>query len=282
MSLSNYPIHYFGNKYQETKKYLLDFDYFKFNYVCEPYGGIYGFSRAIFNMCNNECFFLINDLNNDLILLHNYFKNHTVEYLLKDVKDAYTKYNIENLTDTEIKNLKYNKEFGNYEPFLFLVANNISGPRLHVKRGIKIRFNNVEKMEIYKEFFNRCVFFNMEAKAFIDLVIFTHGDKNILFFFDPPYFDSNNKTYINANDNVMTDTRIIVNDNTNMYIDIIKMLKSCGDNIGVLMIINKNSLIDYVYNDYIISSYKKTYAMTINKKKRETYHNIIGKNINKI
>lgn len=279
MSLSNYPIHYYGNKYLETKKHLLKYDYSKFNIICEPYCGIYGFSRAIFKLVNNKCLFFINDINKDLILLHKYFANNTIDIILNDIKNVSQNINLDSLNDRNIVNLKYDEKYGKYEAFLFITANNLGSTKLHVKKGINIRLNNIGKIEIYRDFFKRCSFFNMDAKEFVKYVMDNFIKEKILFFFDPPYFDSANQSYINVNDNTQSDTRIFINDNTNMYIDIIDLLKENNKKISILLIINKNGLIDYIYKDYIIEFYKKTYSQTIGKKKRETFHNVVGKNL---
>lgn len=279
MSLTNYPIHYYGNKYLETKKYLFKYDYTTYDIICEPYGGIYGFSRAISKMVNNKCLFLINDINKDLILLHKYLSSNTIDNILNDIKTVSENVKLDSLNDSNIIDLKYDEAFGKYEAFIFITANNLGCSRLHVKKGIETRLKNIKKLEVYKDFFKICLFFNMDGKEFVKYVMDKFKKDKILFFFDPPYFDSANKSYINVNDNVQSDTRIFINDNTNMYVDIIDLLKENNKNISILLVINKNGLIDYIYKDYIIECYKKTYSQTINGKKRETYHNVVGKNI---
>ena len=84
-------IYYFGNKYNESKKYLNNFDYSKFKNICEPFGGTFGFSRYVYEI-NNNIQFHINDINKILIEICEYIKNnndlgHKLEKYISDLTE---------------------------------------------------------------------------------------------------------------------------------------------------------------------------------------------------
>ena len=275
MELKLYPICYYGNKYNETKKYLFNIDYSKYDIIAEPFGGVYGFTRAIYSKCNKKTIFLINDIDTGLIKLHNFFKQNKPETIQKILNDYIIKHNINNMNDKELKNFIKNYYYQHTEDFLFFKYN-CEGLYCADKLQKKIN-NNIKNLIKYKNFFSRCTFFNMRHDEFIKMINENelYKNKSKLIYFDPPYFDSCNKNYNQLNDNKIEENIITIGDNTKIYIDILESLKTGTHSI---LIINKNYLIDHIYKDYIKESYIKTYSNGCGKKrnmKRRAQHNII-------
>lgn len=77
-------------------------------------------------------------------------------------------------------------------------------------------------------------------------------------FIDPPYFSSFNATYYKKERKASTVRK--VEDNTGIFIYILEYLKTAK--CRVLVIINNNELLNYLFRDYIKDSYKKIYQLT--------------------
>ena len=86
------------------------------------------------------------------------------------------------------------------------------------------------------------------------------NDKTFIFW-DPPYLDSFNDCYFKKESRLLKDN--VINDNTKMFIDIKNYLDN--DKVKQMLIINKNSITEYIYNKYIVGFYKKLYQLTKNK-----------------
>lgn len=273
--LNLYPLSYNGNKYVETKKHMSDFDISKYDIIAEPFGGIYGFSRAMFELNPNfNGKFIINDLDIDLIKAHVSIKADPIgvynQYIsiYNDYKDK-----------PDIKLTEYIR--GLNDPLLKLMTRS-SMLHLYSIKNLKTKLNNLQKMsksQLYKSFFDCCTFSNLDFMDFIDKVMKENKGKRILFYFDPPYFNSNNKQYICMNDNNTVDKHIKVIDNTQMYIDIIDMFKS--GSCGILCVLSSNAIMDYLYKGYEYKEYYKIYNgnyKTANgNKKTQTVHKVFYK-----
>lgn len=262
-----YPITYMGNKYNETKRYLLKIeDYTKYDIISEPFGGIFGFIRAIYKQCRKDTIFIINDLDPKLIKLHNYFKNNEMESIKKDLEEYYKKNKLNEMNDKETRRyIREHKKDDNPE-FLFIQFNTMERYRFNQKLTRKISLN-IDNLKKYKDFYNRCIFYNMNYKEFINEIESKYKNKSILYFFDPPYFMSDNKEYMKNHNNDDFNNKIIV-DNTHMFIDIWKYFKSKKK---CIMIINKNAITEHFYNKYKVNEYNKIYQAT----KRITEHMVI-------
>ena len=81
-----------------------------------------------------------------------------------------------------------------------------------------------------------------------------HDDDNAFVFLDPPYLFSDNSSYIPQN---------VENDMTDIVVYIHEFLKTCK--CKVMLIINKLSLLEYLFKDYIKGEYLRIYQ--IGKKK---------------
>jgi hypothetical protein len=110
----------------------------------------------------------------------------------------------------------------------------------------KSKFTNLNYSEIFDEYANK---------------------KNCFIFLDPPYLDSFNNNYNNGNKN---DINNYIIDKTNIFIDIIVLLKK--SKCEIMLIINKNAITNFLYKKYIKDEYNKLYQCTKNK----TIHYIIS------
>lgn len=280
--LNLYPITYYGNKYKETRKYLIkgrfnQYDYKQYDIIMEPFGGIYGFSRAIFNECKEDTIFLINDINTELIKLHNEFKINDPLKLKKKILKYCNENNIFEMSDKEYSKFIKNNNSDSIE-FIYLKFNNIGLHKIKkLKTHIEKNFNN---LSTYEKFFENCIFYNMEAFEFLKHIntIDYYKGKRKLIFFDPPYFDTCNKNYIQQNNNEISEGFINMGDNTGIYINILKEMKNYNDRSDCLMIINKCELLTYLYSNNIYEEYQKIYSMNTGKKqniKRKTTYMVV-------
>jgi site-specific DNA-adenine methylase len=94
------------------------------------------------------------------------------------------------------------------------------------------------------------------------------NDKKCFVFIDPPYLDSCNTNYKCFHGGSVDNKNIII-DRTKMFIDILDFIKNAK--CKVMLIINKNSITEYIYKGYIKGEYDKYYDIT----GRRTKHLII-------
>lgn len=263
-------LNYQGNKYAETNKYLNDYDISKYDIIAEPFCGIFGFSRCLFALNPNfDGLFYLNDINTDLV---NFFiglkdkeKRNEIFHEIDELIDEF-----KNQTDNELSNyLKNSNKFilkaifiQNY-PHLF-----------NLQKGINKLVNFKSVLNNYDLFFEKCVFTNMKSEDFIKIL---PTDKKILVFYDPPYFDSSNKSYADTiNQSVEIDNFNVRRDNTGFYVDIIENFKN-NKNVDHLMILNKIDIINYIFKDYYKSEHTKTYSNQNKGIKNRTTHIIYEK-----
>lgn len=96
-------------------------------------------------------------------------------------------------------------------------------------------------------------------------------DEKWFLFLDPPYLSWNNKYYFwfcCENEKLNEDKFIF--DNTEIYINIKNFIETCK--CKILLIINKNKIIEYLFKNYIKGEYVKIYQLWKNK----WYHLIIS------
>ena len=83
------------------------------------------------------------------------------------------------------------------------------------------------------------------------------NNKNAFVFIDPPYLSSDNKNYHGV---ITTDKDNRLVDNTVMFIDIMNFMSTAK--CKVMLIINKNAINEYIFEDFIIGSYDKIYSLS--------------------
>lgn len=94
--------------------------------------------------------------------------------------------------------------------------------------------------------------------------------ENTFTFLDPPYFSSSNVSYSLENNSEV--------DNTKIFIEILHHLRTSPAK--VMLVVNKNAITEYIYKDFIIGEYEKTYSRTVMKNgvyiKRKSVHLVIA------
>jgi|GEM_PF-6592662 len=88
------------------------------------------------------------------------------------------------------------------------------------------------------------------------------NDPDAFLFLDPPYLDSDNTTYKGQ---VRKDENNKLFDNTEHYIKLMKYIKDPKTKCKVMIILNENAIINYLYDGFIKGTYTKTYQLSKNK-----------------
>lgn len=273
IKLDRFLLNYNGNKYLESKKhlnnYLKDDNY---DIIIEPFCGIFGFSRAFFELnkdFNGEIW--LNDINTDLIDMLKIIKDKPIQ-LFEEVDKFLLIYD----TDKKVSDfIRSEDTIHKYKPFLKLLFRGFCCNIMEIEKGlIKIK-NYKEKLSLYKTFFDKVKFFNMDCNSFLKKI---PKNKKCLVFFDPPYMNSDNKEYNITRD---SNNKIIDNynkyyDNTTIYIDIYKYFKKNKNNknIKCLMVINKLDITNYIFKKFYKDEFTGSYqnSSKINNKKNIKYH----------
>ncbi len=241
MKLDQFIISYNGNKYRETKKHLKDVDISKYDIIAEPFCGIYGCSRALFEMNPNyKGQFWLNDYDENLIRDLKRIKKEP-ENVINDLMEEVKKYKEDKeMTDDKNKSYLSSLVFRGRQPTLMELS----------KGNTKLKNYN-KKIDDYKKFYNKVKFFNMDYSNFIEKL---PKKKKILIFFDPPYLDSNNQNYKKFS---LSINRKEFYDPSTLYLKIKDIFDS--KKYDCLAIYNYFGLLDYFYKEYkadeIISRY---------------------------
>lgn len=274
---------YLGHKTNENK-YIKDIieklDLSKIEYIIEPFCGMFGFSYYFYDKFKDKKFIFI-DNNETLIRFFNDVKlnglNKYLDYVKENAYKLYEDYNNWLELKRKIERNNNNNDFSLYEYFLYwrLVG--------HAKT---LHYYNSKRCDNIKKHLDSIVDISRYNKLLdiINISEFIYGDYSLiinnkeydnekyLIYLDPPYLDSYNRDYSSYKKINNSDGYII--DNTKLYIDIKYMFDSFNKS-KLIMILNKNAIIDYLFNDYIYDSYNKIYQSF----KKKSIHNIICKNI---
>lgn len=265
MKIHDFYFSYVGGKNREMK-YIDDIidnlDKETIKNIIEPFAGSSAFSRYMFfNKEYNKCNYIINDNDKELIDFYKQIKkngsNSLVDALNKKIDEKHTKETHKKLyseyketKDVQIKNTN-----------LYILK------KFCFKR-IEIFSSRIPKKKEYyyiDNFYNKYNNLKIYNDDFIKIIDKYKNDSTALIFLDPPYFDSFNSVYFMYEKDKTTENKIKI-DNTKMYIDILEYLKNCK--CKIIMIINSNKILDYLYKDYIKKRYNKTYQMS----KKNTEH----------
>ncbi len=240
--MSHFPMAYLGNKRLDIKYFAKYFpDPETYSKILEPFAG----SGAVsFYLSDKVDEIILNDRNDILIELYNKWVNG-----FDQLKEWSTIPEIEKL------------------------LHKMSGAG-SFKRAYGIISKNTKKKEKFRE--------ALISKGTImqgDWIdaINEHCDENTFVYLDPPYFDSNNKTYITSKTKINDNPIVDIEDGTKIFIDILNLLKE--SDCKIMLVINKNAITEFIYSDYIVGEYEKIYGMTIivkgEKYKKRTKHIII-------
>lgn len=270
--MSHFYFSYQGNKRQEMKYINIDFD--NYDIIIEPYAGSCSFSHYLYfnkGLKNKE--YIINDIDSNLIKLFNDIKQSGSKKYYDYCNDFLLKYKEETKEAIEdFKNKIKNKENSLLDYFFYNKIYNFHKGKFPTRGFGKKLKENTQTDEFYK----KAHIYNVDAFEIIEKYKDNH---KALIFLDPPYFNSCNNNYIMNNDILKDENNnIIYEDGTKLYIDLLDLYK--GSKCKLFMIINGNSILNYLYRDYITNKYIKKYANQINKKnnkiyQRQTYHIIV-------
>lgn len=229
--------------------------------VCiEPFGGG-GYTSLYLFSKNDKIKSIINDTDDKLINFYNQLKVN-FDVVIDDVNKL-----IEQMPSKEeykelVKEYKENKSSNLRRAVLYLFLVKCHGIRFLMYPIPTRKTNKIEK-DKYIVFQNwlKNTEFNLKDynETFNDIKKLRNN--GVFVFLDPPYLESFNAYYSNFKNHKDNNNNLL--DNTRMYIDIVKFLKNSSKNI--IFIINKNSITDYLYKDYILDEYNKTYSLTQNK-----------------
>jgi len=243
----NYITTYTGNKYNEIKNFIDFIPNDGFNVLVEPFGGSFALCRYFGGVLKKEIDYHVNDYDPS-----NYFvytnPNKIIEWSIQlqqiiadtnckmSIKECYEKMQIGDLSFNCFKNA-----------FSF---------RGYPKKKCIIDYSALVK------FMNKNINFtnddfNITMNKFKD-------NEQAFIFLDPPYFDSCNTFYYSN-----TGDDSVIFDSTKIFIDILDHLKTAK--CKIMLIINKNSITEFIYKDFIKGEYDKLYQLT----KRNTKHLII-------
>lgn len=258
--LDRFILNYQGNKYRESKKYLFDLDISKYEVIFEPYGGIFGFSRCMFELNPDyKGKFIINDINKDLI---NFFKKlkTNIEKTCKTIKNKIDKI----WKDCDNKDANFTNKLRALDDYsIKLLCRGMNNNLFMYKKGVKKISNFLEKKEEYKKFFDKITFWNLKSSDAFDKI--NKIDKKILIFHDPPYFNSSNTSYFN--EPISIGNKLISHpDATALYIHILNQFEKKHDNI---LIINFTAVIHYIFKDYEKKQFEVIYQNSSKKKNKE-------------
>lgn len=240
-----------GSKIDDLKyfRHLLPLDA---KTVVEPFGGGFAVSK-IFYKDINKYNFHIND--KDEILMYIY--KHYNEYI-----SIYNK-----IVDTYLKEyLLLGKEKGGRIRYYMTDAFKTFINDLDIHPNFKTYFKNTQLTRGFT-YITSSTNYNPDEKLILDNALLTcedysdileqyKDDKDAFLFLDPPYLFSDNSMYDPLKDG---------KDMTQIIVDILKYLKTCS--CRVMLIINKLSILSYLFKDYIKGEYNRVYRLSCNKAK---------------
>jgi hypothetical protein len=278
IKLDRFILNYEGNKYQETKKHLKDYLKNDYKYIIEPFCGIFGFSRAHYELYPEaDVKYILNDINTEHISYLNYIKdNYNKEELFKFLNDN----NIND--DMSLKEWAKNNKTHLKFKFICSIARGCNNglSLLSFSKLIK-KIENYESLKhTYNKFFNKVIFYNMELNLFLETIKPIILKEKSFIFYDPPYFDSYNAYYSNmaGKDIIQEGLRNFINfrDSSEIYISILHYCNTLK--CSFVLVINSMAILKYIYKDYYIKEYPKVYQNLSYYKdishKKLSYHSI--------
>ena len=218
--------------------------------VVEPFAGSFAVIKNFYTDINKYKFH-INDLDKVLYYAYEHFED--LINIVKEIRGIYYELCAENpkyIKELSFKpyvdKLDINEHLKHYIIDSYFIRGNIC----RIPKGSNY---NEEEKEILKH----ALITNDDFKQVMEKY---HDDVDAFMFLDPPYLFSNNSTYIPQN---------VETDMTNIVVYICEFLKTCK--CKVMLIINKLSLLEYLFKDYIKGEYLRIYQMG----KKKSYHLII-------
>lgn len=239
------PLGRYGNKQNEIK-YFSEYLPVNVKNVIEPFAGTFAIIRnkyydyKKYNLIisdSDEIFYNtlknLKEFNEKLWEINEYIKNN-ISKIDNKKTDLYS------IKETN----EYMKQFENL-PYYKNLRQKIQSPSgsikvLKNKPDIENLTDLIKNMEIY----------NIDG---IKLLKKYKDDKDTFIFCDPPYLNSDNSKY---NLKQLVENKIY--DNTYYYSYLAEYIKTCK--CKILIVVNKNCLMEYIFKNYIKKEYKKIYG----------------------
>lgn len=243
----SFIIHRLGNKTNDIKyfKHLLPINV---KNVVEPFGGTFAVIRNVY--CDDKYKKYVND--NDNVLYYAYTNPDKIIDGMRVYNNIYDKniYESGKPNSKKISELlKKNKMNDNIKQY---IINNFCIRGCLYKKCSAVNENNIHLM-------NKINFLNEDA---FDVIEKYRKDKNTFIFLDPPYLFSDNSSYMEQK----------INKDMTSYIEkIYNILKDKTTKAKIMLVINDLSIIRWIFKDYIIMEYEKTYQLS----KKKNNHVVI-------
>lgn len=191
MPTPQFFIAYDGNKYQETKQNFNLEDYMKYDTFIEPYGGTYGFSRAIYEFDNTKKFIIYD---NDEKLINFYKKLQKMDS--NEFKTFMNGYN--DIMNDQQWRLHDKPKFINRSKINAMIERFPKYEDMFHYNLLKGRFSsstNKKFCTIYHEMMKNCTFIHKNA---YDIKLSSIDKPKTLIYLDPPYLLACNTQYSDA------------------------------------------------------------------------------------
>ena len=257
--MNTFYFSYIGNKrleYNTIKEYIPRASSIK--YFVEPFSGTASVAYLWYTdnkQANVE--YIINDLDADLIKFYEAVQNNKLKKMIGFINKNLSSSSFERIKKKKTKNLNewfyMKKIYSRYEGI---------NPFKNNKRKVgKIQYDKYHERE---EFDKQLVLTSLDFTEILD--VFKNNKKAFLFI-DPPYLDSYNSNYSEYKNGLTEDGTIV--DRTMIFIQLKQFLDVAK--CRVMLVINSNAIINYIFKGYITHEYSKTYGST----KKKTRHVII-------
>jgi site-specific DNA-adenine methylase len=215
--------------------------------IIEPFCGGCNMSNALYRSHPNNKYILNDSISILINFLKDIQKNGFSKYMdyLNSIIPIKTKEEYVELTKDRNTNtlhfFTYRKLY-NYIPGLY--------PSLE-RQGVKKKSSHLYK-NIMQFFENSDI--ELLNEDYEDIIIKYSNNKDVLLLLDPPYFRSDNTSYEMSTSDKITRK---IKDNTQMFIRFVQLFKEAK--CKILMILNNNAIVRYLYSDFIKGRYSKTY-----------------------
>jgi len=244
---------YVGSKSKDLKNFI-KFIPDHIQHIIEPFCGACSVSRFLATKHEfHECCFHVDDNDNELIgFLQTIHSGHGPDIF------RHAQQRVDN---------EKPKSFGHKSSSYFQHPTNSIDDYFYYRfySNSKYHYIHRRKHENYDDFHITNNFFknaHISCLDYTDVLNQYKNDATAFLFIDPPYLDSFNVCYKSFNQKTS-------NDNTRIFVDLVKYIKSCK--CKVMIILNDNALVRYLFDGYIKSSYDKIYQFS----KRKAVHLVI-------
>lgn len=227
-------------------------------FFVEPFAGSASIAYLFYNdNSKSKTKYFINDTDSKLIDFYSAIQQNKFNQLVSFVNKNFTSKDFQRIQKKKEKNLK--------EWFYTQKVYNIhQGINPFKNKNRKISKIDKNKYEERIQFDKKTYLSSLDFTEIMDLF---KNKKNAFLFIDPPYLDSFNSNYSDFKDRTDKQNNII--DKTDMYIQLREYIEVAK--CKIMIVINSNAIIKYIFQGYIKQEYNKQYSQT----KKNTNHLII-------